>query len=298
MFSRNRNGFTLVELLVVIAIIGVLVALLLPAVQAAREAARRNQCLNNEKQIGLGLINFHDTNGHFPAGTRSHDPARVDRRGIFRGDTHGWSWSARVLPFLEVGNLHKSMDFDVRYNTIHAINNEAMKTFVDIYLCPSTPEPLVIRCCGALPGDDHTAETNYSAVATHLDGDKVFYARDWQGSGIMYWESKTEYRHITDGTSTTFLVAECDLDQNDSYAPNSSQNWGKIWASENRITTAYGINSDLGHVHAPVLSRHPGGAQFVFADGHVSFISEGIDQLTLEALTTREGGETIGDFNY
>ncbi|MEO2049225.1 MAG: DUF1559 domain-containing protein [Pirellulales bacterium] len=287
MFHRKQDGFTLVELLVVIAIIGILVALLLPAVQAAREAARRTQCINNEKQIGLGLINFHDTEGHFPAGT-------------LLGGT-GWSWSARILPFLEVSNLHKQIDFNIPYNLPdrrlpdggRTLNNLAMKTFVDMYICPSAPQPLLIKCCGALSGVEHSAETNYSAVATHRNNDEAFYARDLDGSGIMFLKSEIAIRHVTDGTSTTFLVAECDLDQNDPYAPNSSQNWGKLWASENRVTSAYGINSNLGHLHAPIRSRHPGGAHFLFADGHVEFISENIDQETLVALTTREGGETI-----
>ena len=283
MLHHHRNGFTLVELLVVIAIIGILVALLLPAVQAAREAARRTQCLNNEKQIGLGLINYHDTEGHFPAGTQL-------------GGT-GWSWSARILPYLEVSNLHKQIDFDVPYNYVHALNNKAMRTFVTTYLCPSAGEPFLIACCGAIKGDEDTAETNYSAVATHRNGTEAFYARDQNGTGIMYLQSKTEIRHVTDGTSTTFLVAECDLDQNDPYGGRrSTQNWGKIWASENRVTTAYGINSNLGHEHAPVRSRHPGGSHLLFADGHVEFITETIDQITLEALTTRNGAETIGNY--
>jgi len=282
MSTHDRRGFTLVELLVVIAIIGVLVALLLPAVQAAREAARRTQCINNEKQTGLGLINFHDTEGHFPAGT-------------LLGGT-GWSWSARILPYMEVGNLHKQIDFNIPYNAVHRINNEAMRTFVSHYVCPSAGQPLLIACCGAIRGDEDSAETNYSAVATHRDGTDAFYARDLDGTGIMYLQSKTEIRHVIDGTSNTFLVAECDLEQNDPYNVKSTQNWGKLWASENRVTTAYGINSDLGHVHAPVRSHHPGGAHFLFADGHVGYLSEGIDQLTLEALTTRSGGETVGSY--
>ncbi len=151
---------------------------------------------------------------------------------------------------------------------------------------------MLIACCGAIPGDDDTAETNYSAIATHRDG-SVFYARDIYGTGILFLQSKVKLKDVTDGTSKTFMVGECDLDQNDPYAPNSTQNWGKIWASENRITTAYGINSDLGHVHAPVRSRHPGGAQFVFGDGHVAYLTDSIDQATLQALTTRDWGEVI-----
>jgi prepilin-type processing-associated H-X9-DG protein len=196
---------------------------------------------------------------------------------------------------MEVGNVHKQIDFGFNYNVVHPANNLAMKTFVDTYLCPSAPSPQLLQCCSGIPGDQDSAETNYSAIATHRDGNAVFYARDPDGTGIMFLRSATAFRHVSDGTSNTFMVGECDLDEFDSYNPNQ-QYWGKLWASENRLTTAYGINSDLGHVHAPVKSRHPGGAQFLFADGHVVFTSDGIDQDTLVALTTRAGGEAIGDY--
>ena len=277
--SREQRGFTLVELLVVIAIIGILVSLLLPAVQSAREAATRIQCANNLKQIGLACQMYHDSYGRFPPGTA--------------GDGTGWSWSARILPFMESANIHKQIDFGVNYNRVHAVNNLAMKTFVTSYLCPSAPSPHLIACCSAVGGEDDAAETNYSAIATHRDGDAVFYARDLNGTGIMFLQSATKLKDVTDGTSKTFLVGECDLDQNDPYAPGGYRKWGKIWASENRITTAYGINSSLGHVHAPVKSRHAGGAQFVFGDGHVQMVSEGIAQPTLQALTTRDWGEVV-----
>ena len=159
MTGKSQKGFTLVELLVVIAIIGILIALLLPAVQAAREAARRMQCSNNLKNIGLGLLNYHDAHGVFPPGTM--------------GTGTSWSWSARILPFMEVGDIHKQIDFAYNYNQYSssgpiAINNRAMKTFVSTYICPSAPEPYLDRLLRReFQGDEDTAETNYSAVATH-----------------------------------------------------------------------------------------------------------------------------------
>ncbi|MCX7424583.1 MAG: DUF1559 domain-containing protein [Planctomycetia bacterium] len=287
MNARKTSGFTLVELLVVIAIIGILIALLLPAVQAAREAARRMQCSNNERQIGLGLLSYHDAQAAFPS----------DSGGVGTG----WSWSARILPYIECDAIHRRIDFSVNYNEVHEINNQAMRTFVATYLCPSAPEPYLIKCCGALVakyGVEHSAETNYSAVATHRASAEAYYARDPNGTGVMYLGSKTKIGDISDGTSMTFLVAECDLEQNDPYDPTSAQHWGKIWASENRVTTAYGINSDLGHEYAPVRSHHPGGAQFLFTDGHVTFLAETIDQAVLIALTTRAGGEPIDATEY
>jgi len=118
--------------------------------------------------------------------------------------------------------------------------------------------------------------------------------------------SRTRISDVTDGTSQTLLVAETDLSQDDpwkltagaSHCPSAKCNVGKLWASENRVTTAYGINSDLGHVYAPIRSNHPGGAQFVFTDGHVAFLEDTIDQAVLKALTTRAGGEAIDATAY
>jgi len=289
MGRSNRAGFTLVELLVVIAIIGILIALLLPAVQAAREAARRAQCANNLKQIGLALLNYHNTHRIFPYGTG--------------GGGTWWSWSALILPYMEANNIHDQIDFGHPYNHVHPTNNDAMKNFIDTYICPSAPEPGLCTCCGGIPGVEDAAETNYSAVATHRDDSEAHYARDPDGTGVMHLRSKTRIADILDGTSQTLLVAEMDLDQDDPYkatagashCPDGQCHLGKLWASENRLTTAYGINGEIEHIRPGPRSLHPSGAQFVFADGHVSFLEETIDQDLLEALTTRDWGEIVDD---
>ena len=290
----RRAAFTLVELLVVITIIGILIALLLPAVQAAREAARRMQCANNLKQMGLALHNYHATHNVFPYGAG--------------GTGTWWSWSALILPYLEAKTVHDRIDFKFPYNAYDpanpsvAGNNEAMKNFIPAYQCPSNPDNELVTCCIAIVGDRDAAETNYSAVATHQD---VLYGRAPDPEGVLYLNSKTKIAHITDGTSQTLLVGETDYNQEDPFKDNYPEYCinrecfvGMCWASENRLTTAYGINSQTDVHHPGPQSHHPGGSQFVFADGHVSFLSESIDQEILIALTTRDGGEVLPAGEY
>jgi len=298
----NRTGFTLVELLVVIAIIAILIALLLPAVQAAREAARRTQCNNNLKQIGIALHNYHSTYGRFPPGWGW----RAD------GNHHNsWAWSAKILPYVEQGGLNNEIDYSVVYYDYVSgatVNFDLVKQLLPIYQCPSAPKNVLVTCCN--DGDNHKdiAETNYSAISTHLP---VF--RAWAGEPdtpedratcVIYGHSTTRVTEIFDGSSNTLMVGETDTSDDDPTrfnpiyhprwcGPNGACRIGKFWPALNLITTAFGINSDATFEDSGVHSLHPGGAQFTFGDGHVAFISENIDQAILEALTTRKWGEVI-----
>ena len=289
-FRRPLHGFTLVELLVVITIIGILIALLLPAVQAAREAARRMQCINNLKQIGLALHNYHSTYKVFPYASA----------GQFRTQ---WTWSAFIFPYLEQGGLHDQIDFNYPYNVVMPRNNQLVKTFVPGYQCPSAPAGELVTCCSNIDGTEDIAETNYSAIATH---EWVNLSDDVFGSGVMSQESSVRIADVTDGTSQTLLVGECDYDQDDPwkaqsgpyYCPNLQCVIGKWWAGINFLTTANGINSGAGFRAGAVQSHHPSGANFTFADAHVQFLSETIAQQVIENLTTREGGELIDAGQY
>ena len=284
---RTLHGFTLVELLVVIAIIGILIALLLPAVQAAREAARRMQCSNNMKQIGLALHSYHSSLGRFPWSKW------VDSNWSF------WGWSAVILPYVEEKSAHDLCNYDYPYNYLQ--NRDAIKTFIATYQCPSAPKNQLVTCCAFIPGMEDVAETNYAAVSTHTP-----YSYYWGTppaeleTGVLFCNPHgLPIKEIRDGTSHTLLVGEVDRDQDDpiktlypSYCTPSC--WiGTFWPVGDHITTAYGINAGTDLETGGVDSRHPGGANFVFADGHVDFLVESIEQSVLEALTTRDGGESI-----
>ena len=158
MVASRRIGFTLVELLVVITIIGILIALLLPAVQAAREAARRMQCSNNLKQISLATHLYHDSWKVFPLGTGS-----VGTMGYFVFD-----WQSRIMPFIEAGNVGSNIDYGIAYNKRNEKNNTYMKMCFDWNQCPSTSEmPARVSCCMAIPGVEDGGATSYAATSTH-----------------------------------------------------------------------------------------------------------------------------------
>ena len=303
---RPLHGFTLVELLVVITIIGILIALLLPAVQAAREAARRMQCNNNLKQIGLALHQYHAIHEGFPCSENV--------------SVH-WSWITMMLPHFEYGSLYEQMDLDIPMNHLHPANNAAVKTLIALFQCPSDEPNRLISCCGALPGYEDAAQTSYAGTATHRADFRG--ATEPNPTGVLfdnYQNLYINFRDIKDGTSSTFMVGECDYDTMDdphvdewpwrvgygtTYCPSAPEACpiGKPWAASDsiHITTAYGINPGRPYASyddCAVQSSHPGGAQFLFCDGHASFLSENIKQETLEALTTRNWGEIIDGTEY
>ena len=188
----RRAAFTLVEFLVVITIIGILIALLLPAVQAAREAARRMQCCNNLKQIGLALHLYHESISVLPP------------------DYDGWAWSARILPFVENANISASLDYSVGWYGVNVLpNTRLIKTILPFYQCPSAPPLKCATCCGQIPGIEDAAETDYAAIVTDIyPTDLPGYAYTANGSGCMYVNSRIRFADITDGTSQTLLVGE------------------------------------------------------------------------------------------
>lgn len=224
---RSGRGFTLVELLVVIAIIGILVALLLPAIQAAREAARRSQCANNLKQIGLSLQSFHDTYQRLPPG------GSVDQRPFGDATTPaawGASWIAHVLPYVEQGQLFQQLVFKGNsgwsyqdpagvYPNNVAISNAKLPSF----FCPSSPLPLVVA--GTPPGGSNVQLVTYVGISGAVDGLIPGYAETRtnngnatipgccsggrvSGGGILFPNGQIGFRNVTDGTSNVAAVSE------------------------------------------------------------------------------------------
>lgn len=333
--SQTKRGFTLVELLVVIAIIGVLVALLLPAVQAAREAARRTQCTNNLKQLGLGLHNHHDTYGKFPPGAASDAPPF----GLSGG---GWgsSWKVYLLPFVEQGNIFDKWLFTGNSGYVHA-NNMPLTHLLTIkaYRCPSSAVPeryISSNNNGAIQMMSSYTGTMGAAIggtsATNAFSPFNLYANTGYGwgsaNGLLYANSQTNMRDCTDGTSNTFIVHEESAHLRDtlgqpipgSYTAITSQGphgW-TMGVGNTAVGTAYGdrvfncstirynINqrgltnsgatSHNTGLNIPMSSYHPGGAHVGMADGSVRFLSNTINIDTLHRLAASNDGQVIGNF--
>jgi len=300
-----RNGFTLVELLVVIAIIGILISLLLPAVQAAREAARRMSCTNNLKQVGLALHMFHDVHKKFPAGWQSYDPATGEP---FWFGTPGWAWSAHILPFLEQSNVQDRL---VHFGLPIAdpANAGARTLELAVFRCPSDTgeETFMLEGGGPSAGPDvsfpiEMATGNYIGVFGTRDFHFVCHPgfaeyNKCMGNGTFYLNERNRFRDILDGLSNTLFVGE----RASRLAPST---WvGVVPGGEHAVARVAGVgayppNSEAApeHYFHNFSSYHPAGTNFLAGDGSVKMITETIDMQTYAALCTRRGGEIVGQY--
>lgn len=299
-----RQGFTLIELLVVIAIIAVLIALLLPAVQQAREAARRSQCRNNLKQLGLALHNYHDNSQVFPMGFSD----TVWGNAEVTGD--GWAWAAGLLPFIDQAPLYSQLNFNT--NPYNIAGNQALiATPLFVFSCPSDIKPAVTPNnpgnAANSRGATAVATSSYMASAGPFEGSPCVSnggvpAPDARNIGLFRVNTSLSFRHITDGTSNVFAVGEV------RWIPNGTDQSNANFGSDRQfiyghVTTGggpkcdnNGVNNNGFHNHArwtrqkmngPLLgaanlerafhSTHVGGAHFLMGDGAVRFVSENID---------------------
>ena len=307
---KVRMGFTLIELLVVIAIIAILIALLLPAVQQAREAARRSQCKNNLKQLGLGLHNYHDTHGIFPQ-------IRVLNLQTYPGTCDqgwqraaGWSWRVLLLPYVDQAPLYNPLDFNQHLIGSCAGSNStfvaADPRVISVFVCPSDPFPIV---------NGTTAGTNYAAMANttanHTDNNAARL-------GFMSSLNSPRMRDIIDGTSNTIAVIEVDRGvpfnrvgggpaallrcsrwvgagrcEADSFRKPNDRNptTNTLVTDEVDWDNDY-LNLSYGGRGRAASSRHVGGVQALMGDGSVHFVSENVDLNVYRNTTTRGGGET------
>ena len=301
----DLRGFTLIELLVVLSIIGLLVALLLPAVQSAREAARRGQCVNNLKQIGLALHNYEGVQRTLPPGYVS----AFDASGNDLGP--GWGWASMILPQMEQSPTFSSINFSSGIES--PSNQTARVVLVRGFLCPSDrvePSwPAVDR--DLLTGSPRTlicqiASSNYVGMNGVSEPGP-------DGEGLFFRDSNIAFRDITDGLSQTIAVGE-----------RSHRLGGATWTGA--VTGALLFDEDGDSIGTPSLETSPGmilghsgegsgpganrsetnqfygahatrGVNFLFADGHVSFLKSTVNYKDYVALSTRSGGEVVsGDF--
>jgi prepilin-type N-terminal cleavage/methylation domain-containing protein/prepilin-type processing-associated H-X9-DG protein len=323
---QNSAGFTLVELLVVIAIIGVLIALLLPAVQAARESSRRSSCLNNLHNLGVALHNFHDAKKQLPSSLRPASGVRI-------------SWETYLLPYFENQTMYDRIDFTQTWSSKTITppktvsNFDLVKIRMNVFECPSSPEPERLdgdpqNPSGAPWAADTAAPTDYSTITnveTRLVTAKLV---DIDGPGIMPKNSTPTFKDVTDGLSKTILLAES------AGRPFVYRNGKKIGALPgNRVNgggwcrpaSDFGLDGsssdgatfpgpcainctngeDVGSLPFPLpapygtngtgetYSFHSGGANVAFGDASVKFVNDQIDIRDFAKLVTRAGGELV-----
>src|SRR5262245_12774659 len=310
----NRSAFTLVELLVVIAIIGALVALLLPAVQTAREAARRSQCANNLKQMGLAFHSYEDTWKRLPSAAMG---------GLTSCNDDGFGWAVAILPFLEQQALYNKINPDgspcalVNYYNANRQPIPGGETVLKVYRCPTSVLPKIVPPLWKLPGASSYPPEKDEMIGYAINDYKVAGGSCYGDDGVMHkWSEAPGNRRwadVTDGLTNTLMAGES------SYVEGNGTVLANITRIEDWPTWIGATGQDEcvrfnGRTSAPIncgckatdmvpaisddcaFSAHPGGAQFVFCDGAVRFISQNIAIQTNCNLNSMNDGFRIGDY--
>jgi prepilin-type N-terminal cleavage/methylation domain-containing protein len=333
--SSQRRAFTLIELLVVIAIIGILIALLLPAVQKIREAAARMQCTNNLKQIGLALHNYHDSFNMFPPGYVDGNlvPASTPDNDV----GPGWGWSSFLLPDLEQGNVYNQINFNQK--CAMGVNVQICQTPLKVFQCPSDPyqqtfpiydstfsTPIAMVAHSNYLGCNGWEEcfNNAGGGAQGQGADGLTGGFGAAGNGLFFRNSKSRFADVSDGLSNTIFVGE----RSGNHSPSTwtgAVTGGRVpaWMAnqppspyspppgppydnadfDEALVLSHGNATHLPSADFPIFdpdtfySMHTGrGANFVFGDGSVHFLTSGINPRTYQALCTIAGGEVANDW--
>jgi len=316
--NARPRGFTLVELLVVIAIIGILVALLLPAVQAAREAARRMDCTNRLKQLSLALHNYAGAHGKFPAGYYSKHPTTSSTWCSTGGTNHLAPWTVMILPFMEEQARYDEFDYSKNFTSTSQLpaegsstskNHKAWERPLKKYQCPSDPN-----------SKGNVNNINYFGVqggGPVTKADCYHNSRAFFFTGILYHNSVVDFHDIRDGTTNTWLLGETRYVPTKPHRPDNNTTGG--WASSGRLDSApnsytqasavLGINSLPGsggdaisagsldfffHMSKLYGSFHQGGCHFALGDASVRFVNENIDLTLYQQAANRSDGLPIG----
>lgn len=329
MRKHPARGFTLIELLVVIAIIAVLIGLLLPAVQAAREAARRAQCLNNLKQLGIALHNYHDTQGSFPASRPGFVAVPSDRNAM--------SGFVSILAYMEQTPLANAYNFGVMLDApanippyvIDAnVNTTVVGSVINTFLCPSDNSRTIISLQNAygISGNGQNPELPQMAISAYAfcagsNIPDISAQTKFTNNGFAYYLNPTSIRDFTDGTSNTLAVGETNVNdgfyKGSAYCPPGTDTTQRlihrhnfnVWGASNRLGSNFRVAFNPINTrpcagvtytasNAAFGSNHPGGANFLLADGSVRFLKETLNQLTYRSLGSRNGGEVLSADSY
>jgi prepilin-type N-terminal cleavage/methylation domain-containing protein/prepilin-type processing-associated H-X9-DG protein len=311
-----RSGFTLIELLVVIAVIAILIALLLPAVQQAREAARGSQCRNNLKQLALAVHNYESTFKCVPI-NRYGDYNYTNVWNYAFEDSYSWSWLATILPYVDQAGLSRQADIP----NVRLVDSPSIATCIPVFTCPSDS----VHGSGPITERSHYLRTNMKVGPTNYKGVQGagFCWGDWanpgtnghgceaweDGDGLLYpmnWAHAMGWNGVRDGLSSTTMIGESVYDP----AAAGNMNYGLGWAWAHSVEAcaiaAMPINakSPSGTPYAATdwqnrtgfSSQHSGGANFAMADGGVRYLSDTMSLGLYRALATVSGQERIGEF--
>tara|TARA_R110002095_G_scaffold122994_2_gene106887 strand:- start:1570 stop:2556 length:987 start_codon:yes stop_codon:yes gene_type:complete len=322
----QRSAFTLIELLVVIAIIAILVALLLPAVQQAREAARRSTCKNNLKQIGLAIHNYHDAYGQFPPLCITTEPGSPN--GCVGYGAPNISGLTLLLPYIDQAPLYNEYNFDIgQSDPGGSINSGPMSQNIPVFTCPSDPNTSVQMIGACLkfpfPAGNFNGGTNYvfgvgAGTWEIFTGGTGTPIAPLTLTGIFFVNGNKRMRDVTDGSSNTIAMGETLWVSNGSGDPANAQGkpaWSIGFGTQIGFSPMAGINVEWeqfgANCHGPnvtvgaacggarpaaLQSQHVGGCHCLLADGAVRFLSENIDQTTLDNLVMRADGQVLGEF--